>query len=67
MAYVPTYAASDIAPITFDVVGSFMAALAGQMGPLAQLIILLVIIGVVGGLVAAIGGLIGAFKSIGKH
>lgn len=67
MAYTATYTSTDIAPITFDIVGTFLAALAGQMGPLAQLLILLVIIGVVSGLVYAISNLIGVFKGFAGH
>jgi hypothetical protein len=57
MAYVPQYVTSDITPITIDIIGIFGASLAGQAGTLAQLVVLGVLIGVIGGVIYALSGL----------
>ena len=57
MAYTPTYTSADISPITFDLLGTFMAAITGQAGTLAQLIVLGLIVGLVGGFIAIILGI----------
>ena len=57
MAYTPTYTSADISPITFDLLGTFMAALTGQSGTLAQIIVLGLIISLVGGFIAILLGI----------
>jgi hypothetical protein len=67
MAYTPTYVVTDTAPITIDIVNLFLAALAGQMGTIAQLIVLGIILGLVGGLIGLVAGFFGLIKGFGKR
>lgn len=57
MSYTATYESADISPITFDLLGTFMAALTGQAGTLAQLIVLGLIIAIVGGFISVLLGI----------
>ena len=57
MSYTATYDSDDIAPITFDLLGTFMAAITGQAGTLAQIIILGLIIALVGGFISILLGI----------
>jgi len=69
MAYTATYDSADLAPITFDLVGTFMAAITGQAGVIAQLIVLSLIIALVTGVLAAILGIfnVGPFAGFFKR
>lgn len=61
MAYTPIYTGGDLGSMAIDFVGAFLNALTGQSGTLAQLIVVVVIVGVVATLVAAVFGLINVF------
>jgi hypothetical protein len=66
MAYSATYVTTDIAPITIDLVATLLAALTGQMGTIAQLIVVLIILGVLGGIFAAVSGFFNAVAGFGR-
>ena len=66
MAYTPEYTSSDVAPITFDLLGQFMAALTGQAGTLAEIIVLGLIIALVGGFIAILLGIF-SIGPLGKY
>jgi len=57
MSYTVTYDSDDIPDITFDLLGTFMAAITGQAGTLAQIIILGLIIALVGGFISILLGI----------
>lgn len=62
--YTQVYDATDLGEMGIDFAGVFFNALVGQAGPLAQITVITVILGVVGGLFALVTGFIGRFRNI---
>jgi hypothetical protein len=58
MAYTPTYVIGDVLPMSIDIVGAFLNALAILAGPIAQLSVIVIVIGLIAVLLGTIFGLI---------